>query len=569
MKFRIQEMVARAVGDNVAQINVPEHDSQGQYSTTVALRVAQREGKNSRDVAEKLAEKIRRETPEGFFERIEVAGPGFINFWISAKEVQREFVEVYKNRKRYGASREGAGKHVIVEYSDPNIAKQMHTGHLRTTIIGDALARIHEYIGYDVVRWNYLGDWGTQFGNLIAAYKMWGNEKGVEQDPIRELEALYVKFSQAAKEDKELVVRGREEFRKLENGDRENGRLWKWFKDVSLREINEIYCMLGVRFDTYIGEAFFEGEMKSVVEKLQWNGIAKRSEGALIVDLEDDGLGVAVVQKSDGASVYLTRDIAALEYRIKKYKPAKLLYVVGNEQSLHFSQLFAIAKRFGIVGNTELAHIKYGLVRGEDGKKMSTREGTSVSIKELIEKIVARARAAVSEKNPELSDTEKNDIARMVGIGALKYNDIKENRASDIVFGWDKMLSFTGDNAPYIQYTHARLKNILRKAPIDFMFFVPGSLFTNLDSDIELSLMRHIFQFPEEVEKSAEMYYTNNLAKYLYDLAVLASRLYESERILGDENKKRMRARLALIETTATLLKNGLYLLGIDAPEKV
>lgn len=578
VKERIQKIVERVAGGEAAEMVIPEYENQGHYATAVALRVAKREKQNPKEVAERIAQKIRAEAPDGFFDHIDVAGPGFINFFLSAETIQKEFARAYKTRRKTSVSNIGKGKRVIVEYSQPNIAKQMHTGHLRTTIIGDALARIHEAVGYRVIRWNYLGDWGTQFGNLIAAYKLWGTKMQVEKNPIAELESLYVRFSKEMKESSELEARGREEFRKLEEGDRENRALWKWFKKVSLREIGEVYSLLGVRFDTYIGEAFFEKKLGALVNLLLRSGVARESEGAVVVPLEKEHLPTALIRKSDGASVYLTRDIAALEYRIRKYKPEKLLYVVGSEQSLHFSQLFAIARLLRLGEKTEMSHVKYGLMHGEGGKKMSTREGTSVPLKELIGKIVKEAKEIVEKKNHKLSEEEKNRVARIVGVGALKYNDLKENRLSDIIFDWKRMLDFSGDSAPYLEYTYARLKSIMRKAKKNYVSWIVGrvsvrlfhrSRFFVLGSPLELAIMRHLFEFQSEVERSAETLFTNNLAKYLYDLAALANRFYESTSILKDENTARRAVRLALVDMTSRTLRRGLELLGIEAPEVV
>jgi arginyl-tRNA synthetase len=368
------------------------------------------------------------------------------------------------------------------------------------------------------------------------------------------------------KADPALEKRGQEEFKKLEEGDKENKALWQWFEKESLKEFEKIYKILGVDFDVWIGEAFFAPEMKATVQELLDNGIAERSEGSVIVKLESENLPPALVEKSDGASLYLTRDIPNIRYRLKKYKPVKILYVVANDQSLHFEQLFAIAKKLGLDG-AELKHIKYGLVLGESGKKLATREGRTVLVKDTLEKIIGLARATVQKKKADISKAEKDKIANVVGIGALKYNDLKENRMSDIVFDWDKMLDFSGDSAPYLQYTYARMKSIIRKAKSKNK--KSNADLGELSGEAEILLMRKIFEFPDIVVKAGELYSTSTLATYLYRLAVVANKFYETTPILADENAPRRMARLVLIETAANTLRSGLGLLGIETLEKI
>jgi len=569
MGAAILDIIKKAVGADIVHaplpLSVPEDERFGHYSTNLAMRLAKAQGKNPLDLAHELAEKIRVAAPAGFFEKIDVAAPGFINFWLSKKTVRDELADVVR-KKHFGANGIGKGKKVIVEYSSVNIAKTMNLGHFRTTIIGDALANLLEFSGYGVVRWNYLGDWGTQFGKLIAAYKSWGKKEDVEKQPVEELQKLYVRFHDEAKADPELEKRGQEEFKKLEEGDRENRKLWEWFKKESLAEFKKIYELLGVDFDVWIGESFFEDALKPVARELVDKKIAERSEGALVVKLDASNLPPALIEKSDGASLYLTRDIANLDYRLKKYKPAKILYVVANEQALHFEQLFAIAKVLQWK-SAELVHVKYGLVLGEGGKKLSTREGRSVSMKQAFEKAVTLARAVVEEKNAELSVAEKDDIARAVGLGALRYNDLKENRMTDIAFDWDKMLDFTGDSGPYLQYAYARLRSIIRKSGIaEAKIMKADAAF--LDSEVELALARTIFQFPEIVEKAAELYATSTLATYLYKLAAAANKFYETTPILSGDAGSR-NARLMLVAAAARTLRSGLALLGVETPEKI
>ncbi len=554
-------------------VSVPEQETFGHYSTNVAMRLAsvkgaKKAGATPMAVAQELAVKIEAAAPAGFFEKIEAAAPGFVNFWLSKKTLQEEFKKVFSD-KNYGRSESGKKKTVIVEYSSPNIAKILNVGHLRNTIIGESLANIFEFSGYTVIRWNYLGDWGTQFGKLIAAYRQWGDKKAVMKNPIEALQKLYVRFHEETKSDPELERRGQEEFKKLEGGDKENRKLWKWFREESIKELKRSYKALGVDFDVWTGESFFENEMKPVVRELCERGIAERSEGAMVIKLDAFNLPPALIEKSDGASLYLTRDIANLRYRLKKYKPAKILYVIGNEQSFQFEQLFAVAKVLKL-DSAELRHVKYGLVRGESGKKLSTREGRTVSMNEILGKAVALAKEAVQKKNAELSEKEKNEIAEAVGIGAVKYNDLKENRMTDIVFNWERMLAFTGDSGPYLQYTYARMRSILRKSGYaERDAKDAGRDFAALDGDAALALMRKLFEFPDAVKKSNELLMTSPLADYLYKFASVANKFYETTPILKDENESRRQARLTLIETAARVLKTGLGLLGIQAPEKI
>jgi arginyl-tRNA synthetase len=587
----------------------------GHYSTNAALRLvreqsavrsAQLAGKQKApiEIAKELVKKIEKAAPKEFFSKIEAVPPGFINFWISDGTIKKELAAIVKN-EAFGTSHASKGKTVIVEYSQPNIAKKMHVGHLRTTVIGDALANMHEALGYKVIRWNYLGDWGTQFGKLIAAYRMWGppavrahqpdslreseragakragTKERIGQDFIQTLLDLYIRFHDELKYRPELEEMGRAEFKKLEEGDKENRALWKWFKDESLKEFKRIYKMLGITFDVWIGESFFEPQMVPLIEELVEKGIATVSGDALIVNLEKYNLPSALVQKSDGTSLYLTRDIANIRYRLQEYKPAKILYVVGNEQTLHFEQLFRVAEIMDLGKSVELVHVKYGLVLAEEGKKFATREGRVIFLEEVIEKAVRLAYEVVEKKSQrsdaptggrssdfrrKVGTSEKKKIANTVAIGALKYTNLRENRHSDIRFDWGKMLDFAGDSGPYLQYTFARLMSVVRKAG-DRSEVRGESMY--LEAEDELGIVRKMIEFPDAVTVAAETYAPNHLCNYLYELAVAANKFYESTPILSDENKNRRNARLLLVTTVADVLEKGLGLLGIDVLEKI
>ncbi|MEY4731846.1 MAG: hypothetical protein RL681_792, partial [Candidatus Parcubacteria bacterium] len=419
-------------------------------------------------------------------------------------------------------------------------------------------------LGYHVIRWNYLGDWGTQFGKLIAAYKLWGKKEDIEREPIQAMLDLYVRFHDEVKSKPELEERGRAEFKKLEDGDTENRALWQWFKDESLTEFAKTLEKLGVEFDVDIGESFYEAKLADTVKRLVDRGIAKPSEGAIIVPLDEFRLPPALIQKSDGGSLYHTRDIANIEYRVAEYHPVKILYVVGNEQALHFEQLFKIAELAGLGKGVEFTHVKFGLVFAEKGQKFSTRSGNIVRLEEVLTKAQQLAWAIVEQKNPELSEGEKATIAETVALGALKYTNLCENRNSDVIFDWDKMLDFSGDSGPYLQYTYARLMSILRKAGT-----VPAGDAKYVESEVELALVRKMAELPDAVQIAAETYAINHLTNYLYELAVAANKFYETTPILKDENENRRNARLLLVSTVAEFLKRGLGLLGIKTLEKI
>lgn len=542
-------------------LDVPSVKEFGHYSTNVAMRLAKEYKKNPLEVAQEFVAKLKQADKKGMFEKIEAVKPGFINFWLSKEFLQKELAVVAKKPKDIGVEKIGKGKKVIIDHASTNIAKPLHVGHLRTTIIGAALANMHEALGYKVIRWNYIGDWGTQFGKLVAAYKLWGDKQKVEANPISEMLALYIKFHDELKAKPELEKQGQEEFKKLEHGDKENRKLWQWFVKESLLEFDKAFEILGVSFDTHKGESAYEKQLPGIVKDLK-KSLAQQSEGAWIIPLEKFNLPPALVEKSDGATLYLTRDIASLKDRLAK-KPAKILYVVANQQALHFEQLFAVANLLGL-NTAELAHVKFGMVLGEDGKKLATREGKVIQLMDVINEGMERAYAVVSEKNPNLSEDEKRKVARAVSIGALKYNDLKENRNSDIQFNWDKMLDLTGDTAPYLQYTYTRFMSIVAKAGK-----IGRADTATLDSELEVLIMKKVLDFTDVIAQCAETYYTSYMAKYLFELAKLGSQYYEATPILVDENAARRNARLTLVRTVALTLKKGLSLLGIETTERI
>lgn len=561
LKNKVQELYPGIDFD----VLTPPDDKLGDYSINLPFVLAKKEKKNLNDIGKEVVEKFSQNgESKKYFEKIELAGKGFINFYLSHNFLQTKLKDIHGQINSFGKSEEGRDKTVIVEYSSPNIAKPMHIGHLRSTIIGDALANIYEALGYKVIRWNFIGDWGTQFGKLIAAYKKWGDDKSLESGPIKEMLRLYVKFHDEIKSNPELEKEGQKEFEKLESDDKDNKNIWQRFRELSLADFSYIYAQLGVAFGNLKaqkGEAYYEPQLKPLIEELKKNGLAQESEGALIMEL--DNLPPAMLRKSDGATLYITRDIASLKDRIKNYEPTKILYVVANQQALHFEQLFAIAQKLEWT-SSELVHVKFGMVLGEDGKKLATREGKVVPLQEVIDRLNILALDIVKEKNPNLNDEDAKEIGRVVSIGALKYNDLRQHPYSDITFDWKAMLDLSGNSGPYLQYTYGRLANILKKVEN----YGEGDV-SLIVEPAERKIMRKLLDFPDVIVECAKFYTLNALALYLYELASSVNYFYEQVRILQDENTERRNARLLLVETTATILKRGLNLLGIETLERI
>ena len=551
----------------------------GDYATNAAMVLGKEAKKNPMEIGDFLIKKIKKDKNfhSEIFKKIEIVKPGFINFTLSSEFLQKNLLEILKQREKFGSSNFKKGKTIIVDYSAPNIAKPMHVGHLRSTIIGQSLYNIYNFLGYKAISDNHIGDWGTQFGKLIYSYKNWGDEKKINQNPIKEMTKLYIKFHKKAEKNKELEEFARKETKKLQDKNKENIKIWKFLIKESLKEFDKIYKILGIKFDYVLGESFYDNALEQIVKECLKKKIACKSQGAIIINLEKYNLPPFLIQKKDGAYLYATTDLATVKYRKKKFNPDKILYVVSNEQTLHFQQLFASLELLGWFKNIGIKHIKFGMVLGENGKKLSTRKGETVSLESLIEKAIKLARKAVEEKNPKLSKTEKEKIAKIVGIGAIKYNDLSQNRLTDIVFDWKKMLNFQGDSAPYLQYTHARIKSILRKSSFCFDNSTTGlprsfqSLAMTkslLKNELELSILKQLLFFPEIIERAAQEYNPNIIADYLYQLAGRFNLFYQKIPVLKTEKELRL-ARLNLIFAVATVLKNGLGLLGIETPEKM
>jgi arginyl-tRNA synthetase len=556
---------------NEIPLNIQNDEKFGDYSTTIAFLVSKKLQKHPTEVAKILLDELQKNPPKQII-KIELAQNGFINFYLDKKFIQKELGKMSKTKSKFGSSKIGYKKKIIIDYSSPNIAKPMHVGHLRSTIIGEALANLYESLGYQVIRWNYLGDWGTQFGKLIAAYKLWGDKEKIEKSPISSLLNLYRKFHEQMKSNSELEQLGQTEFKKLEQGDKENRKLWLWFRKESIKDFKKIYNLLDIKFDLFIGESFFEQDLLPLISFLQKKKLTQKSKGATIIPLEKYDLPPALIQKSDEASLYLTRDLALAQYRFKKYKPAKILYVVGNEQDIHFKQVFTLAKIIFPKQETELAHIKFGLVLSEQKKKFSTREGELISLEQVINQAIKKSLIITKKKKPEWSLSKQKKVAQIIALGSLKFNDLKSFRTADIVFDWNKMLDFSGDTSVYLQYTYARVNKILSKAKKIQNKNLKCN-YQELNHPLEISLIKKLSEFPEVIELSAEKYAPNYLATYLLSLADLANKYYESVPILKSKNdltlKARLNVQLILLENITNVLKKGLKVLGIQVLKEI
>jgi arginyl-tRNA synthetase len=573
LKKELYNLIKKAVNSLAKQKNWPLpkdldiplitsfNPTHGDYNTPLALILSKTIKESPLKLAELMAQEIQKQQNK-IISKIEILPPGHLNFLLEKLAFQKELKNliippVFIKKK-------GAQKTVIVEYSSPNIAKPMHVGHLRSTIIGETLANLYDLCGYKVIRWNYLGDWGTQFGKLIVSYKLWGKKQQVEQNPIQALLLLYQKFHQEVKTNPDLEQLAQKEFKKLEQGDKENKKLWSWFKKESLKDFQNIYKLLGIKFDVEKGEADFEKDLLPLIENLKKKKLTQKSRGALIIPLDRFNLPPALIQKSDEATLYLTRDLANLIFRIKKYHPIKILYVVGNEQDLYFKQLFALAKILGLTSKTEVEHIKFGLILDENKKKFSTREGKLITLQEVIEKALAKALETIKEKHPAWSLQKQKPLAKNIALATLKFNSLKSFRTADIIFDWKQMLDFRGDTSVYLQYTYARFNKILLKAKKIGVF--DEKL---LNQDLEIRLIKQLLDFPSNLQKSALEYTPHLLANYLLSLADLANNYYEKIPILKEENQKRRNSQLRLIKAVTLTLKKGLAILGIETVEEI
>ena len=521
-----------------------------------AFSLAKVERKAPQAIAADIAEKI----DQSAFEKVVATGP-YVNFFLDKSKISDQVIKsVIEAGADYGQQDEGHGQNITIDLSSPNIAKPFSVGHLRSTVIGDALSNIFRKMGYNTIKINHLGDWGKQFGLLMVDYKKWGSKEAVEANPIDELLKLYVRINAEIENDPELDEEGRKWFKKLEDGDPEATELWQWFRDESLVEFNRIYKLLGVEFDSLNGEAFYNDKMDEGVQILEDKGLLKESKGASIVELDDVNLPPAMIKKSDGATLYITRDIATAIYRARTYNFVKNIYAVGQEQSNHFRQLKAVLKKMGFDWSDDMVHVDFGLVT-KNRQKLSTRKGNIILLEPTLQEAISRAKAQIEEKNPELEN--KEEVAHAVGVGAVKFYDLKTDRRNGYDFDLEAMVSFEGETGPYVQYAYARIQSILRKAN-----FTPSTDATYSLSDPESwEIIKLLQDFSRVVKRAAENYDPSLIAKYAINLAQAFNKYYAHTRIL-DESPER-ESRLALSYSTAVVLKEALRLLGVDAPEKM
>lgn len=521
-----------------------------------AFSLAKVERKAPQAIATEIAEKI----DQSAFEKVVATGP-YVNFFLDKSKISDHVIKsVITAGADYGQQDEGHGQNVTIDLSSPNIAKPFSVGHLRSTVIGDALSNLYRKMGYNTIKINHLGDWGKQFGLLMVAYKKWGSKEAVEANPINELLKLYVRINAEIEHNPELDEEGRKWFKKLEDGDPEATQLWQWFRDESLEEFNRIYKLLDVEFDSLNGEAFYNDKMDEGVQILEDKGLLKESKGASIVDLDDVNLPPAMIKKSDGATLYITRDIATAIYRARTYNFVKNIYAVGQEQSNHFRQLKAVLKKMGFDWSDDMVHVDFGLVT-KNRQKLSTRKGNIILLEPTLQEAISRAKAQIEEKNPELEN--KEEVAHAVGVGAVKFYDLKTDRRNGYDFDLEAMVSFEGETGPYVQYAYARIQSILRKAN-----FTPSADATySLNDPESWEIIKLLQDFSRIVKRAAENYDPSLIAKYAISLAQAFNKYYAHTRIL-DESPER-ESRLALSYSTAVVLKEALRLLGVQAPEKM
>jgi arginyl-tRNA synthetase len=583
---RLRDAICAATGNPEAEKSAaltPSNDTRfGDYQTNAAMVLAKLLRANPRQVAAQIIEKL--DVAE-MCDAPGIAGAGFINFRLRADFLTRRLAQLADDPK-LGVPQPATPRKIVLDFSSPNVAKPMHVGHIRSTILGDALARIAEFIGHQTVRDNHIGDWGTQFGMLLVGWKTELNREALAADPLAEMERIYKLISGRCKSDPATLEAARSELVKLQAGDEENLALWHEMQRLSQGQFDTIYGRLGVRFDVTLGESFYNPWLKPTVQSLVERGIATESEGALCVfsdgsvpEKEDpflisrDGQWTpmpALVQKTDGAANYTTTDLATLEYRLREFAPDEIIYVTDGRQQLHFRQLFAIFRRLhpDLASSVKLAHVWFGSILGDDGRPFKTRSGETVKLADLLDEAEERALKIVEEKNAALTAEEKREIARIVGLGAVKYADLLPHRQTDYVFSWDKMLSFQGNTAPYLQNAYVRIRSIFRKAEESgFRFQVSGFRFQVSESS-ELALAKKLCQFGEVVPQVLDDFRPNILANYLYELATTYHGFYESCPVLKSEGATR-ESRLALCDLTARILKQGLALLGIGVPERM
>ena len=539
-------------------IEVPPSYDMGDYAFAT-FRLAKTFRKSPNVIASELVEQL---GDSEYFQKIEQVGP-YVNFFIDREKLAEAVLsQIFTEKNNYGSSTMGDGKRVIVEFSSPNIAKPFHIGHIRTTVIGNSLSKIYKFLGFDVVTINHLGDYGTQFGMLISAYKKWGNREVIEANPIKELLALYVRFNSEADEDPSLKDEARYWFKELEDKNPEAIELWQWIRDISLKEFNRVYDMLNISFDSYAGESFYSDKMPAVLEEMKKKGIVQESEGALIVDLEPYGMPPALIMKKDGSTLYTTRDIAAAIYRKDHYDFYKNLYVVASQQNLHFKAWIKIVELMGHQWAKDCIHIPFGMVSLEEGT-LSTRKGRVVFLEDVLNTAIENTLKIIEERNPNLEN--KKNVAKQIGIGAILFQELFNQRIKDYTFNWDRTLSFEGETGPYVQYSHARANSLLVKGGFSIEETADFSLLTNED---EINIIRLIYDFPNTIVDSMEKNEPYFITRQIVEIAKAFNKFYNSTPIIVEDSKLK-NSRLALVYSVKTVLNTGLGLLGIEAPDKM
>lgn len=548
-----------------SMIEIPQDQSMGDYAFP-CFRLAKTMRKAPNLIAAELAEKLQ---GEKLFSEVSPVN-AYVNMFVSREEMMKSTVsEVLEEKENFGRSDIGGNKKVIVEFSSPNIAKPFHIGHIRSTVIGNSLSKIYDALGYDVFKINHLGDYGTQFGKMICAYRRWGNREDVINSPIKTLLGYYTKFHVEVEEHPELEDEARAIFTKLEQGSKEEVELWQWFREESLKEFQRVYDMLGIEFDSYNGESFYSDKMPRFEKELSDKGLLQESKGAQVVDLEEYKLGTALIKKSDGSSLYITRDIAAAVYRKETYDFYKNIYVVATQQNLHFQQLFKILELMGYDWANQCVHVPFGMVRLEEGT-MSTRHGRVVFLEDVLNGAIEKTREIIEEKNPNIENLE--EITSQVGIGAVVFNELSNNRIKDYTFKWDQILNFDGETGPYVQYTHARCASLLRKAGEDIVVKaqdpknVDFALLAKSDSAYELTKL--IYAFPGVVEQAGEKYEPSIITRHIIDIAQCFNKFYHDEHIIVDDEVEKT-SKIALVIATKRVIATGIGLLGMKAPERM
>ena len=561
MKNQIVNLLSQNIevltSEEISQlIEIPPKPEMGDFAFP-CFRLAKSYHKAPPMIAQDLKESI---GDQAFLSEIKVVG-GYLNFYVDKAQYAQQIIDKYNNATDYGCSDQGKDKTICIDYSSPNVAKNFHVGHLRTTIIGNSLYKIFSKLGYKVVRINHLGDWGTQFGKLIVAYKKWGSREAVEEKGIEELMDIYVKFHEEAEKDDSLNDEARAWFLKMEQGNEEALEIWQWFRDISLKEFMRVYNILGMEFDSFAGESFYRDKTADVIKRLTDDGLLKESQGAMIVPLDEYDMPPCIVAKKDGSSIYATRDLAAILYRKATYNFDRCLYVTGLEQKLHFAQVFKVIELMGNDYAKNLVHIPYGLVSLKSGK-ISSRKGNVIFAEDLLRESINKTTSIIEEKNPDIPD--KEEVAKQVGIGAIIFNDLYNQRIKDVIFDWNKLLNFDGETGPYVQYTYARASSVLRK-----IGEVPDTIdYTLLTDEASIGLLKEIERYPHVIKDAAERYEPSVIARYSIDLAHAFNKFYHECQInVEDETTKYTRTNV--VKIARYIIKDALSLLGIQCPEQM